>query len=139
VLLVATVEDPHIERLGAGDVPYAAIAASADVMQPMVYWRARRAGASIDGMRSELRASYSRLRLLAGPDIPINIGGQTADLGNRFGAPPPDEIAASFAQAQSLGAIGETLFDWGGTSPAQWTAIANTAWPPPAASPAPSP
>jgi hypothetical protein len=129
VLLVATVEDPNIERLTEADVPYAAIAASADVLQPMVYWRARQAGASIAGMRSELRASYALIGQRASRPIPIDIGGQTAGLGNRFDAPPADEVAASFRQASALGAIGETLFDWGGTSSAQWTAIAQTAWP----------
>jgi hypothetical protein len=123
VLLVATVEDPQLEGLADADVPYATIAASADVVQPMVYWRARRAGASIAGMRTELAASYARLRELVGPRIPIDIGGQTADLGNGLGPPPPDEVAASLGEARLLGALGEAFFDWDGTSAAQWTAI----------------
>jgi hypothetical protein len=136
VLLVATVEDPQIEELTAAEYPYAAIARSADVLQPMVYWRARAAGASLVGMRDELRASFTLIRQLAGATIPIDVGGQTANLGNRFGAPPPAEVAASFAQARALGAIGETLYDWDGTSPAQWEAIAAVAWPLPAVTPA---
>ena len=128
VLLVATVEDPHIEHLNGVDFPYAAIANDADVLQPMVYWRARSVGASVAGMRAELQASFSRLRELAGGDIPIDIGGQTADLGNGAGAPPPDEVAASLVVAQQLGAIGEAFFDWDGTTVAQWNAIAATPW-----------
>lgn len=133
VLLVATVEDPQIEHLSGTDFPYAAIANDADVLQPMVYWRARSIGASVAGMRAELQASFLRVRELAGGDIPIDIGGQTADLGNSSGAPPPDEVAASLVTAQQLGAIGEAFFDWDGTSPAQWDAIAGTPWgaPPP--------
>ncbi len=129
VLLVATVEDPYIENLGPADVPYAAIAADADVLQPMVYWRARRSGASTAGVRATLTAAYSALRQLAGMRVAIDIGGQTASLGNRFGAPPPAEVAASLMTARQLGAIGETFFDWDGTSAEQWTAIGATAWP----------
>lgn len=131
VLIVATVEDPHIETLSNADVPYAAIAASADVLQPMVYWRARRAGASIAGMRAELSASYARTRELAGRAIPIDIGGQSASLGNRYGAPPPAEVVASIDTARALGALGEAFFDWDGTSAAQWAAIGGVVFPGP--------
>ncbi len=122
-LLVATVEDPQLEGLTESDVPYATIAAAANVIQPMVYWRARRAGTSIVGMRAELAASYSRLRELVGPTIAIDIGGQTADLGNGLGPPPPAEVVASLGEARRLGAIGEAFFDWDGTSAAQWAAL----------------
>jgi hypothetical protein len=129
VLLVATVEDPYLEQLTGDDIPYARIARQADVLQPMTYWRARAAGASVAGMQTELTTSYRTVLQLAGRAIPVNIGGQTANLGNRFGAPPPGEVAASFAVARRLGAIGETLFDWDGTSAAQWAAIRAAAWP----------
>jgi hypothetical protein len=127
--IIATVEDPQLENLTEDDVPYGPIAASADVLQPMVYWRARAAGASVAGMRKELAASYARLRRLVGSEIPIDIGGQTADLGNAAGAPPPAEVAASIDQAARLGAIGEAFFDWDGTSAAQWAVLARTPWP----------
>jgi hypothetical protein len=125
VLLVATVVDPYLEQLPPGAIPYAAIARSADVLQPMSYWRMRQGGTSVAGMRAELSASYAALQRLAGTNIPIDIGGQTANLGNRYGAPSPAEVAASIAQADALGAIGETLYDWDGTSPPQWEAIAH--------------
>jgi hypothetical protein len=128
VLLVATVEDPDLEKLTDGDVPYATIAADADVLQPMVYWRARRSGASLAGMRAQISASYARLQQLAGDRIPIDIGGQTATLDSRLGAPPPDEVAGSLVIAQQLGAIGEAFFDWDATTVAQWAAIAATPW-----------
>jgi hypothetical protein len=127
-LLIATVEDPALEHLSEADVPYAEIAASADVVQPMVYWRARRAGASIAGMRAQLDESFARIRELDGSDRPIDIGGQTANLGNRSGAPPPGEVAASIEHAQQLGALGEAFYDWDGTSPAQWAALSRTHW-----------
>jgi hypothetical protein len=128
VLLVATVEDPDIEKLTDQDVPYATIAADADVLQPMVYWRARRAGASLAGMRAQIAASYARLQQLAGDRIPIDIGAQTAALDNRFGAPPPDEVSGSIVIAQQLGALGEAFFDWDATTIAQWAAIGATPW-----------
>jgi len=128
VLLVATVEDPDIEKLSDQDVPYAAIAADADVLQPMIYWRARRAGASLPGMRAQIAASYARLRQLAGDRIPIDVGGQTATLDSRLGAPAPDEVSGSLVIAQQLGALGEAFFDWDATTVAQWAAIAATPW-----------
>jgi hypothetical protein len=128
VLIVATVEDPHLENLTDADVPYADIAADADVLQPMVYWRARAAGASIPGMRAQLQASYAALRRFVGPTIPIDIGGQTAALDDRLGAPPPAEVAASIGVAAQLGAIGETFFDWDATTRAQWAALAATSF-----------
>jgi hypothetical protein len=128
VLLVATVEDPALEELTDADVPYATIAADADVLQPMVYWRVRKNGASLAGMRAQVAASYARLQYLAGDRIPIDIGGQTADLDNRLGAPPPEEVAASLVIAQQLGALGEAFFDWDATTAAQWAAIAATPW-----------
>ncbi len=128
VLLIATVEDPYLERLPSAAIPYAAIAARADVLQPMCYWRMRRAGTSIDGMRVELGRSFEELRRRAGRNVPIDIGGQTADLGNRYGAPPPAEVAASVVAARAAGAIGETFFDWDATTSAQWTALANNRW-----------
>lgn len=129
VLLIATVEDPFLERLADETIPIAAIARYADVLQPMTYWRMRAAGASTDGMRSAMTASYATVVRLAGRPIPIDVGGQTANLGNRYGAPPPAEVEASIAHARSLGAIGETLYDWDGTSAAQWAAIARAPWP----------
>ena len=128
VLIAATVEDPVIEPAAAQEVPYARIAEDADVLQPMTYWRVRHAGASLAGMRAELSASYARLQQLAGDRIPIDIGGQTANLDSHFGAPPPEEVAGSIVLAQQLGALGETFFDWDATSGAQWTAIGATPW-----------
>ncbi len=128
VLLVATVEDPVLEHLPDDAIPYAAIAASADVLQPMTYWRMRAAGTSVNGMRAELTASYRTVARLAGRAIPLDIGGQTVNLGNRYGAPPPAEVGASIGVAHELGALGETFFDWDGTTAAQWDAIAAAPW-----------
>jgi hypothetical protein len=126
--LVATVEDPFLEHLGANDVPYPAIAASVDVLQPMAYWRMlSRKAVTPEAVRAALRGSYAAARAAAGRPIAIDLGGQTAGEGPR-GAPPPAEIAAAVAQARRLGAFGITFFDWDGTSGAQWAALARARW-----------
>jgi hypothetical protein len=127
-LILATVEDPHFERLTNRDVPYAQIAANASALQPMAYWRlfpTRLVGAQ--ATREALRASYVALRREAKRAIPINVGGQTSGLG-ACGTPPPDELTASLAESKRLGAIGETFFDWNGTLPSQWAAIGSFRW-----------
>lgn len=126
--LVATVEDPFLEHLSAADYPYPAIAASADVLQPMAYWRmlSRRA-VTPAAVRAALRGSYAATRREAGRPLPIDIGGQTSPEGAR-GAPPPAELAAAVDEARRLGALGIAFFDWGGTSRAQFAALARSRW-----------
>jgi hypothetical protein len=126
--LVATVEDPFLERLSERDYPYAEIAAGADALQPMAYWRmlSRRA-VSPPAVRAALRGSYASLSRAAGRRIPIDLGGQTSAEGPR-GAPPPAEVAAAVDEARRLGALGIAFFDWGGTSRAQFAALARSRW-----------
>ncbi|MDE2482767.1 MAG: hypothetical protein KGN02_11300 [bacterium] len=127
-LVVATVEDPYLEHLKADDYPYAAIARSASVLQPMSYWRMmRRTPTSPEQVRTLLRASYEKLRYFAGRPIPISMGGQTVAAG-RNGAPSPAEIAASIATSRSLGALGICYFDWDGTGPELWRALERDQW-----------
>jgi hypothetical protein len=128
--IVATVEDPYFERLTNADVPYRAIAAEVDVIQPMAYWRmlSRRA-VTPAAVRRALRASYAATRRAAGRDVPVDIGGQTTAAGPR-GATTPAEVAAAVSEARALGAFGITFFDWGGTSEAQWQALAKSRWRP---------
>ena len=127
VLLVATVEDPFLERLDARRFPYAAIARDADVLQPMTYWRMLGPWDSIEKARTAVAGSIAAVRRLAGRDLPINVGAQTTSLSKR-GAPPGPELAAAIAEARAHGALGVTLYDWGGTWPAQWDAVAGEAW-----------
>lgn len=128
--LIATVEDPYLEHLSNDVFPYATIAASADALQPMTYWRMLSKNAiTPQTVRRALRGSYAATRREAGRDIPIDVGGQTSPVGPR-GAPLPDEIAASTREARALGAVGITFFDWAGTNEAQWRALAQTPWRP---------
>jgi len=74
-----------------------------------------------------VRQSMQALRREAGRPVAINMGGQTSGLGP-CGAPPPAEITGSLDESRRAGAIGETFFDWFGTSDAQWDAIGSFPW-----------
>ncbi|HTJ26921.1 MAG TPA: hypothetical protein VMA36_12245 [Candidatus Limnocylindria bacterium] len=127
VLLVATVEDPFLEHLDERAYPYAEIAAPADVLQPMTYWRMLGPWDSVPKVRQVVAGSAMLLRRFAGRPLPIEIGAQTRPL-SRLGAPPADELTASVESARRAGAIGVIFYDWTGTAPDQWGAIAHTAW-----------
>lgn len=127
VLLAANVEDPFLERLDQSKYPYTEIAAAADVLQPMTYWRMMGPWDTVAKTESAVTGSIERLRALTNPTIPISVGAQTTPLSKR-GAPPADEIAASLTTSRKLGAIGVIFYDWNGTSPDQWQAIASVPW-----------
>jgi hypothetical protein len=126
-LLVATVEDPFLEHLDGTTFPYAAIARAADVLQPMTYWRMLGPWDSVPKLRTAVAGSAAALRRLAGRPVPLNLGAQTASLSAR-GAPPADEVAASLDAGRRAGAIGVAFYDWSGTAPEQWEAIAAAPW-----------
>ena len=74
-----------------------------------------------------IKSSYDKLMREAGRKLPVSVGGQTTAEG-RNGYPPADEIIASLQTARSIGAIGECFFDWDGTQPYQWDALASYKW-----------
>ncbi|MBV8371381.1 MAG: hypothetical protein JO036_20915 [Candidatus Eremiobacteraeota bacterium] len=127
VLLVATVEDPFLEHLDAAKFPYAAIARDADVLQPMTYWRMMGPWDSPDKARAAVGGSVALVRRLAAREVPVDVGAQTGVLSKR-GAPPGEELTAAVEAARRAGAIGVTFYDWSGTGPEQWEAIARAAW-----------
>ncbi|HTW83825.1 MAG TPA: hypothetical protein VMD91_07150 [Candidatus Sulfotelmatobacter sp.] len=124
VLLLATVEDPYLDRLTAATFPYPAIARAADVLQPMVYWHAFGGGDPARARRA-VAGSLRALRALA-PGVPVDVGLQTAPLGPH-GAPSPAELAAALSAAHAGGALGVAFYDWSGTAPAQWEVLARDA------------
>ena len=127
-LLVATIEDPYLEHLDNKKYPYRQIAKYSDVLQPMSYWRMmRRKPTTPDVVKVLLRASYDKVIYESGRKLPISFGGQTTREG-RNGYPPADEITASLEVAKQVGAIGECFFDWDGTQPYQWDALAAYRW-----------
>jgi hypothetical protein len=127
VLLVATVEDPYLEHLDGSTFPYAAIARDADVLQPMTYLRMLGPWDSVPKVQTAVAGSVALVRRLALRNLPIDVGAQTGVLGKR-GAPPGDELAAAIDASRRAGAIGITFYDWTGTGPEQWRAIAQAPW-----------
>jgi hypothetical protein len=127
VLLVATVEDPFLEHLDEAKFPYAAIARDADVLQPMTYWRMLGPWDSVPKAQAAVAGSVALVRRLAGRDVPIDVGAQTGVLSKR-GAPPGEELAGAIDASRRAGAIGVAFYDWTGTGPEQWDAIAHANW-----------
>jgi hypothetical protein len=130
--IIATVEDPFFEHLDEAKYPYREIARYASVLQPMSYWRMMsRRSATIDPstVRQMMARVYTTLHEMSGSNVPISIGGQTTAEG-RNGYPPADEITASLAGSREAGAIGVCFFDWDGTQPYQWDAMAAYPWMP---------
>lgn len=127
-LLVATIEDPYLEHLNNKKYPYRQIAKYSDVLQPMSYWRMmRRKPTTPAFVKVLLKASYDKVLYESGRKLPVSFGGQTTREG-RNGNPPADEIIASLEVAKQVGAIGECFFDWDGTQPYQWDALAAYRW-----------
>jgi hypothetical protein len=130
-LVVATIISPKLTRWTNAQYPYARIAAYASVLQPMEYWHHYFEGShhvyGHDGVAGAVSGAVELSRRLAGRDLPINVGGQSDDLGGT-GAPSPDEITWSLSAAKRAGAIGEMFFDWRGTPADRWTAIGAFPW-----------
>jgi len=130
-LVVATVMSPALTHWTNARYPFAGIATYASVMQPMEYWHhfysSTHHSYTQDEVSGACADSVSLTRQQAGRDIPINVAGQSDDLGTT-GRPSPDEIGWCLAAAKNAGAIGQTFFDWRGTGDDGWSAIANFAW-----------
>jgi hypothetical protein len=120
--------------------PYAAIAASWNVMAPMDYWHSR---ASHTYTAAEVARFVTisvvtiRAAMLAdgvSSPIPIEELGQTYDMYSDDGAgtahnPSGDEITADLQAARSLGCIGVSYFEWQTATQAQWQALSAFTWP----------
>ncbi|HZW54570.1 MAG TPA: hypothetical protein VFF00_11065, partial [Candidatus Elarobacter sp.] len=127
VLLVATIEDPYLEHLDQAKFPYREIARDADVLQPMTYWRFLGPWDTVPKVQAAVAGSVALVRKLAARDVPVDVGAQTGVLGKR-GAPPGEELAAAIDAGRRAGAIGVAFYDWNGTGPEQWDAIARASW-----------
>lgn len=130
-LIVATVMSPKLTHWTNKRYPYDRIAPYATVMQPMEYWHHFYSSSHHDYTADEVNAacadSVSLTQGLAGRQIPINVAGQSDDLGTT-GAPSPQEIGWCLTASKAAGAIGQTFFDWHGTSDEDWSAIAGFSW-----------
>jgi hypothetical protein len=129
-LVVATVMSPRLTHWTNEDYPYSRIARFATAMQPMEYWHHYRDGAH-EYAQSDVAGDCSDVvglvQSLAGRHVPVNVAGQSTDLG-RTGTPSADEVGWCLSAAKSAGAIGETFFDWQGTTRDQWAAIEAYRW-----------
>ncbi|MEO9136670.1 MAG: hypothetical protein ABI316_08700 [Casimicrobiaceae bacterium] len=128
-LLIATVISPRLTHWTNEEYPYSRIARYASVMQPMEYWHHfHRSHEYAQGDVASACADVVALtKLLAGRNVPVNVAGQSTDLG-RTGSPSPAELHWCLGAAKSAGAIGETFFDYQGTTPDQWAAIEAYRW-----------
>jgi hypothetical protein len=128
---VATIVSPRLTHWTNVEYPYARIAPYASVLQPMEYWHYFYATShhvySEDGVTNAVTGAVALTKQLAGRDVPVNVAGQSDDLGGT-GVPTPDEIGWSLAAAKRAGAIGEMFFDWHGTPPDRWPAIGAFPW-----------
>lgn len=130
-LVVATIVSPRLTHWTNAQYPYARIAPYASVLQPMEYWHYFYSTShhvySEDGVTTAIAGAVALTKQLAGRNVPVNVAGQSDDLGGT-GVPTPDEIGWSLAAAKHAGAIGEMFFDWAGTPPDRWPAIGAFPW-----------
>lgn len=134
-LLVAAVFHPYAQAY----YPYAAIAASWNVLAPMDYWHSRRdhtytprdvrmfAANSLTTIRAAMSA------LGAQHPLPIEELGQTYDMYSQDGVdlgngPSGAEVTADLRAARDYGCIGASFFEWQTASQDEWSALAQFQW-----------
>ncbi len=122
------------------DYPYAAIAASWNVMAPMNYWHSSaHHGYTAADVSRFVAISVVTIRaamLAAGVSSPIPVEelGQMYDMYSDDGAgtahnPSGIEITADLTAARALGCIGASYFEWQTATQAQWQALSSYSWP----------
>lgn len=134
MLFVASVFHPFA-RPG---YPYAAIAASFNVVAPMDYWHSREnRGYSASDVRSFVSTSIQTIRaaMRAGgmTPLPVEETGQFWDMytANEVGlanAPTAEEITADMQTAKDLGAIGVAFYQWQSTTQEEWDTLSGFKW-----------
>lgn len=135
VLFVASVYHPYAETY----YPYAAMAASWNVLAPMDYWHGRYnhryAPAYVAHFVSNsvmtIRASATALG--TGAMIPIEETGQMYDMytddgAGALSAPTADEITADMRTARDYGCTGVSFFEWQTATQDEWSALAAFQW-----------
>ncbi len=130
-LLIATVMSPRLTHWTNDDYPYSRIARYASALQPMEYWHHYRGASHHEYAQTDVAGHCADVvaltQSLAGRQVPVNVAGQSADLGST-GKPSADELGWCLGAAKSAGAIGETFFNWQGTTSDQWAAIEAYRW-----------
>ena len=134
MLFVASVFHPFA-RPG---YPYAAIAASFNVIAPMDYWHSRRNRAySDEAVERFVSVSIQTIRaamsINGGPPLPVEETGQTYDMYTAAetggsDAPTAAEVTADIRTARTIGCIGVGLYEWQTTTQSEWAAISAYTW-----------
>jgi hypothetical protein len=134
-LMVAAVFHPFARP----SYPYAALAASFNVLAPMDYWHSHSQRAySPSDVRRFVMTSITTIRAAmtvsgVGSQLPIEELGQTYnmftdDFTAGPDAPTYDELTADMRAAKDLGCIGVSYFEWQTATQAQWSALAEFSW-----------
>jgi hypothetical protein len=118
--------------------PYAAIAASFNVIAPMDYWHSRRNRAySDEAVERFVSVSIQTIRaamsINGGPPLPVEETGQTYDMYTAAetggsDAPTAAEVTADIRTARTIGCIGVGLYEWQTTTQSEWAAISAYTW-----------
>lgn len=134
-LLVAAVFHPFAQTY----YPYAAIAASWNVLAPMDYWHSQRDQSySPQEVRAFTANSLTTIRaamtaLGAPRALPIEELGQTYDMYSPDGVdlgngPTGAEVTADLQVARDYGCIGASFFEWQTASQDEWAALTQFQW-----------
>ncbi len=136
-LLVAAVYHPFAQPY----YPYAAIAASWNVIAPMDYWHsldlpdysASDVRRFITDSVTTIRAAMTGVLGTTTMSLPVEELGQTYDMYSGDGtgglaAPTGAEIQADMQTARALGCIGVSFFEWQTATQAEWASIKQFSW-----------
>lgn len=134
VLFVASVFHPFA-RPG---YPYAAIAASFNVIAPMNYWHSRKnrqySDAAVERFVSvSVQTIRAAMTVAGGTPLPIEETGQSYDMYTAAftgwkDAPITAEINADLRTARDLGCIGISFYEWQTATQDEWSAISAYKW-----------
>lgn len=125
-LLVAVTYPPQQRP----DYPFATMARTMNVLAPMDYWHDQPQPFSPAQAAAFVTDSMTELRSATGdPNVPIAIIGQAYDMfDDGTYSPSGAEDTAALRAAASGGAVGFSLYYWGGATPAELQALGATPW-----------
>lgn len=134
VLFVASVFHPFA-RPG---YPYAAIAASFNVIAPMNYWHSRKnrqySDAAVERFVSvSVQTIRAAMSVAGGTPLPIEETGQSYDMYTAAftgwkDAPTSSEVNADLRTARDLGCIGISFYEWQTATQDEWSTISAYKW-----------
>ena len=118
--------------------PYAAIAASFNVIAPMDYWHSRRnrtyADETVERFVSvSIQTIRAAMSIQGGVPLPVEETGQTYDMFTAAetgggDAPTAAEVTADMRTARTVGCIGVGLYEWQTATQGEWSAIGAYKW-----------